>query len=186
MSARISLISHASTAALRAAAFPGDEALDPHGQAKAAAASAALRGADRVFASPARRARETAMALGLEETPEPLLRDCDYGRWTGLSFDAVEAAEPEALALWIADLDAAPHGGESLAALSRRAITWLDGVADGHTLAVTHAPVIRAAILHAIGAPPAAFWRIDIAPLTLTDLRRDGGRWLLRASGVPL
>jgi len=62
----------------------------------------------------------------------------------------------------------------------------LDRAEAGHTLAITHASIIRAAVLHILGAPFEAYWRIDIAPLTLTDLRKDQGRWLLRATGVPL
>jgi len=186
MSARIRMIAHASTAALRAAAFPGDEPLDAHGSRKAAALAATLKPADYAVTSPARRAGETATALGLAATSEPLLAECDYGRWTGLSFDAVEASEPEALARWMAEPTSAPHGGESLALLQQRAATWLGSVQEGHIVAVTHASIIRAAILHVIDAPQAAFWRIDIAPLTVTDLRYDHGRWLLRSCGAPL
>jgi broad specificity phosphatase PhoE len=63
---------------------------------------------------------------------------------------------------------------------------WLDDLRGepGHTLAVTHAAVIRAAILAVIGAPAACFARIDVTPLGLTDLRGDGRRWTLRATGL--
>ena len=48
---------------------------------------------------------------------------------------------------------------------------------------VTHATIIRAAIVQAIGAPPQSFWRIDIAPLSITRLSGDDGRWNLSSSG---
>ena len=54
----------------------------------------------------------------------------------------------------------------------------------GHTIALTHASVIRTAILHVLGAPLAASWKIDIEPLSITDFRSDGRRWVLRACGV--
>jgi len=46
---------------------------------------------------------------------------------------------------------------------------------------VTHAAVIRAAVIHAIDAKPSSFWRIDVAPLCRVDLRSNGERWVLRA-----
>ena len=52
-----------------------------------------------------------------------------------------------------------------------------------HTIAVTHPAVIRAAIVHALQVPLPAFWRFDIAPLSLTDLRFNGGVWSVRCAG---
>jgi broad specificity phosphatase PhoE len=117
---------------------------------------------------------------------EPMLRDCDYGRWAGRSLDELEAQEPEALAEWLNDPSAAPHGGESIISLMTRVAEWLDALSGSHgkILAVTHAAVIRAAVTHAIGAPPRAFWRIDIAPLSLTRLSGDYGRWTLASIGA--
>ena len=54
----------------------------------------------------------------------------------------------------------------------------------GIGVAVTHAAVIRAAILAVMGASAACFARIDVTPLSLTDLRSDGRRWTLRATGL--
>jgi len=83
----------------------------------------------------------------LQATIEPMLRDCDYGRWTGRSFDEVQAQEPEALADWIKDPSATPHGGESVVAVMARVSIWLDKqlTIPGVILAFTHASVIRAA-----------------------------------------
>jgi broad specificity phosphatase PhoE len=52
------------------------------------------------------------------------------------------------------------------------------------TIAVTHPSVIRAAIIHAIDATPQSFWRIDIAPLPLTTLSRNNGRWSLGSGAI--
>ena len=52
-----------------------------------------------------------------------------------------------------------------------------------HTVAITHASVIRAAIVHVIEAQLQSFWRIDVSPLSLTDLRTNGRRWVLRSMG---
>ncbi len=141
--------------------------------------------ADRYLTSPARRAIETARALNLEAAIEPALRDCDYGRWAGESLEQVQAREPEALAEWLQNPGAAPHGGESMLALMARASAWLDAqqATPGVTLAVTHASVIRAAIVHAIEAEPRSFWRIDVAPLSLTRLNGADGRWTVDSIG---
>jgi broad specificity phosphatase PhoE len=189
MTTRLRLLCHASTSAVRTSAFPADEELDVQGQQKLKAVSRHLLRSDYCLTSPARRATQTAAALGLEAAIDPLLRDCDYGRWTGRSFDDVQAQEPEALADWIKDPSAAPHGGETVVAMIERVSTWLETqlTTRGTVLAVTHASVIRAAIVCALEAEPRSFWHIDIAPLSLTQLSGHGGRWTLVSisSGKP-
>ena len=141
---------------------------------------------------PARRATETVAALGLDASSCAALADVDHGRWAGRAFAEVATAEPEAVAAWLGDPDAAPHGGESLAALLARTRAWLQtlhapaGARRHRVLAVTHAAVIRALVVQTLGAPPAAFWRIDVAPLTLTILRGEAERWTLAALGTIL
>jgi broad specificity phosphatase PhoE len=51
-------------------------------------------------------------------------------------------------------------------------------------VAVTHASVIRAAIVGAIESEPRSFWRIDIARLSLTKLSGDHGRWTPVSMGI--
>jgi broad specificity phosphatase PhoE len=185
MTTRLTLLCHASTSAVRAAAFPADEPLDGPGLQKLAAFPPHLRRADRCWTSPALRASQTAEALHLGASVEPMLRDCDYGRWIGRSFDDVLAHEPDAVAEWMRDPASIPHGGESLLGLMGRVAQWLDAQnrMPGRVVAVTHAAVIRAAIVHAIGAAPHAFWRIDVAPLSLATLSGNNGRWTLVSLG---
>jgi broad specificity phosphatase PhoE len=186
MTVRLDLLAHGASSATRAGRFPDDEALE----APAIAALEALRGLLRsygcVLTSPSRAARETAAALGLEAGVETALKDCDYGRWRGLEVADVVAREPEEYAAWLGDPAAAPHGGESLAALIERAGVWLGQslARDGATLAVTHASVVRAAIVSALGASSSAFWRIDVPPLSLARLSGWRGRWNLVALGA--
>jgi broad specificity phosphatase PhoE len=188
MTPRLTLLCHASTDAVRRAAFPDDEPLDERGAAQAAAAADRLRPTDRSWTSSALRARQTATALRLPAAADAALRDCDFGRWTGLRLVDLQAHEPAAVASWLADPAAAPHGGESILDVMRRVAAWLDERRQdiGHGIAVTHPAVIRAAVVHVIGAPPQAFWRIDVEPLSCTDLRRNGDRWTLRATGCRL
>lgn len=179
-------MAHASTAATSRAAFAQDEGLEPRGAA-AAAAAGGLRRVDRAVCSPAAAAVETAAALGLSATADPGLADWHVGDWRGRTLDEVAVDAPAAVAAWLGDPDAAPHGGETLTALVARVAEWLAGSAgEGHTVAVTHAAVVRAAVIATLGAPAAGFWRIDIAPLTATVLRGGPARWTVRAAALPL
>lgn len=185
MTARLILICHASTAAVRSSSFPADEPLDQHGEASAAALAGRLPSADRWLTSPELRARDTARALGFDAVVEQALRDCDYGSWSGRSFEDVCAREPNAVAVWLNDPAATPHGGESILRLMQRVADWLQGEQAHHrrSIVVTHPAVIRAVILCAIGAPAECFWRIDIAPLSATGLSGAAGRWNLSFAG---
>lgn len=185
MTARLVLICHASTPAIREAAFPADEALDDKGAMRAAALAGYLPKADRCWSSPELRTRQTAQALGLDAEVQPALRDCDYGRWSGDTFEAVHAREPEAVAAWLHDPAAAPHGGELILELLQRVAAWLGAEQNHHrqSIVVTHPAVIRAAIVCAIEATPQSFRRIDIAPLSVTRVSSADGRWNLTSSG---
>ena len=186
MLVRLTMICSGATRATRKGSFPLDEALEP--QSLALAATMALRRADRVWTSAALRARQTAEALGLKPADEPLLAEQDFGSWAGKGFEEVQALDPEGIAAWLGDAETAPHGGESLADVARRASSFMHGLIEtsGHTIAVSHASIIRAAIVHVLGAPLSACRRIDIEPLSITDFRSDGRRWMLRSSGVPV
>jgi broad specificity phosphatase PhoE len=185
VTAGLILICHASTAAIRGSSFPADEPLDEHGKASAAALAGLLPDADRWLTGPELRTRQTAEALRLDAAVEPMLRDCDYGSWSGRSLQDVCAREPEPVAAWMRTPEAAPHGGESVVSLMQRVADWLRGeqAQARRSIAVTHSAIVRAAIVHAIGAPPQSFWRIDIAPLSITHLSGNNGRWNLTSSG---
>lgn len=193
MSARLTLVSASSTAATNTAGFAADEPLDARGGSWAAQARGRITRAARVQCSPAQACRQTAAALDFEERDglviggEPLLCDWDMGRWRGRTLDDVAAGEPDAIGSWLTDPDASPHGGETLTDLLARVAHWLREVPeDGHTVAITHAAVIRAAIIVTVSGAPEGFWRIDIAPLTATVLRGRSPRWTLRTTGRPL
>jgi broad specificity phosphatase PhoE len=173
---RLLLVRHASTEAVRSAAFGSDEPLDPRG--RDAAASLRLPRCDEVLVSPALRARETASCAGLVASGEAPA-ECDFGRWAGLSLREVAEREPDAVREWMTDPDAAPHGGESLRSLLARVGGWLEEQAtlSGSAVAITHGGVVKACVVIALDAPPSAFWRIDVTPLAITELHAHDGRW---------
>ncbi|MCW3480628.1 histidine phosphatase family protein [Neisseriaceae bacterium JH1-16] len=187
MTTRITLLCQPATAALRAGRFPADEPLDLAQAERVAGLAHAFGQADQVLCSPARCAQHTARALGLSPTIEPALREVDYGRWSGLSLKEINEAEPTELAAWLSNPGLAPHGGEPLLATIERVGQWLGHYhwSAGHTLIITHASVIKSAILHVLQAPAQAYWQLDIAPLTETSLSVFQGRWRLSSSGSP-
>jgi len=185
---RLWLVCHAATSALRSPAFPLDEPPEPTALRELRAAHPQLRNADRCWTGLALRAVQTAEALGLSPIVEPLLRECDYGEWAGRSLDDVHSRDPQGIAAWLSDPEAAPHGGEPIAELLWRVATWLNAQrhVPGKILAITHASVIRAAMVHALRAPADSFWRIDVAPLSVMKLSRAGEQWTLSSLGEPL
>jgi broad specificity phosphatase PhoE len=115
------------------------------------------------------------------------LKDLDCYAWHGKSLEKVQSADPEVVCRWLTDVDAAPHGGESIARLLERIEHWVAvQCSSGHTLAVTHRAVIRAAVVFALQPPAQSFWRIDVSPLSITDFRWNGRFWSLWNSGCPL
>jgi broad specificity phosphatase PhoE len=184
---RLTLVRHAATEATRRAAFPLDE---PLGEAALEAARRLAPQLDRcgtAWSGPAARALETARALGHDPAVAAELDECDFGAWRGRTLAELHHAAPDAVGAWMRAPAAAPHGGESLLALRARTGRWLDAHArdGGRVLAVTHAGPVRAAVVHALGAPPAAFWRLDVAPLSRTVLHAHDGRWTVRALNLP-
>jgi broad specificity phosphatase PhoE len=182
----VTLLAHAATTATAGAAFPADDPIEPRGRAAADGARALLPRAGHVRRAPDRACRETCAALGLAADPDDGLRGWDLGRWAGRTLDEVAAVDPAAVHAWLADPGAAPHGGEPLTALLARVADWLAAAPAGGSLAVCGPAVARAAVVTVLGAPPAAFWRIDVTPLSRTDLRGGPERWTVRTTGAPL
>lgn len=199
MTVRVIFVSPATGPALREARFAADEApdsagapdgtgaLDEAGLRAARAAAGRLPVPGHAFVSPSARCRATAAALGIDPAAAGRpgeLRGCAMGRWRGRTLDEVAAEEPQAVMAWLTDPDAAPHGGESVRELSERVGRWLDGLTGltGRVVVVAEPDVVRAAAVHALGAPLHAYWRLDVPPLTATELSGRAGRWNLRVS----
>ena len=152
------LIRHAQTRSNAQGSWHGslDEGLSRLGQEEALEAAERLR--DRtdlrvsgVVSSDLRRAVETAeimaSAIGVPNVvQEPRLRERDMGKWSGRSPHEVRKRWPGMLERWIAGSIGGPPGGETDAAVARRArLALLDccSPAPGVMLVVTHGGVIR-------------------------------------------
>ena len=134
--------------------------------------------------------RATAEQIGTGVAIADDLAGCDFGRWAGRTLADVGTAEPEAVATWLSDPYAAPHGGESLAAMLARVGAYVDGAdwPDGRSAAVVTPLVARALVVHALGAPPEVIFRIDVPPARAgrrSSAQRPGGRRPSSPSCVP-
>lgn len=180
---KVFLFCHGSTDAVRSARFPRDEPLDALGLAQTGRAALTLPRIDAAETAPCRRSRQTAQALGVAGTEHAALSGCDYGTWTGRTVDDVGTTDAAGLSDWLTDPDFRGHGGESHRDLLARVGRWLDGRTDPPrvVLAVADAAVVRAAVVHALGAPARSIWRIDVPPLSITLLAGQPGQWSLRS-----
>ena len=147
------------------------------------------------WSAPEPACRQTADRLNAELTPAiDQLAGPDAGRWRGRSLAEVMSDDPTGLERWLLDPFAAPHGGDSLAALVDRVGRVLDEPGAGSGSAPDDWPeagatlvvpplVARAAVVHALGAPPVSIFHVDVAPLGVVRLGRQAGRWRLSGLG---
>jgi broad specificity phosphatase PhoE len=184
----------------------GDIPLTDIGLRQAAAAAARLAARsdiDLVICSPLSRTRRTAEAVaaatGAALLVDDDLAETDFGDWEGLTFAEVLGRWPDEMSAWMASVDKAPPGGESLADAARRALAALDRMLAEHQgkklVVVSHVTPIKTIICRAVLAPPAALFRIhlDVASLSEADWFADGPALLrslndtahLRADDVP-
>jgi broad specificity phosphatase PhoE len=131
-----------------------------------------------IYASPRERARQTADAIAGAhgempvETAEPL-DEVDFGPWSGQRFEYLDA-DP----LWrqwnsARSMTRAP-GGETMLDVQQRVLGLMEklsrGVEEGRLVLVSHADVIKAAVMHVLGLSIDAWPRFDIAPASITIL----------------
>jgi alpha-ribazole phosphatase/probable phosphoglycerate mutase len=148
-----------------------DPALSERGREHAGALAEELAGEPiaAVYTSPQLRARATAAPLaarlGVEARLEDDLREIDFGDLEGLTLAEAVELYPAESRWMLAPAGALFPGGESVAALRRRAVAAAQVIAaqhDGETAAVfSHAVVIRAILADALAMPPDAMFRLD-------------------------
>jgi broad specificity phosphatase PhoE len=159
------LVRHGQTAANAAGLFLGraDPPLTDLGRRQAEALGAALPRPGRVVSSPLARARNTAAAFGMPVEVDERWIEMDYGR---LDEQPVSSMSSAAWERWRADVNHAPDGGESLAAVGRRvreacAVLAADA-ARMDVVVVSHVSPIKAAIAWALGTGDEIAWRMYV------------------------
>ena len=183
---RLSLVAAAPTSAQRALRFPLDEAIEPLPADRATRVADGLGRWTRSVRAPEARAAQTAAALGLDADRDDGLATWAMGDWAGRSVTEVAEHEPEAFAAWRTDPDGAAPGGEPYTGLLARVGAAVDGLLTGdeRVVAVADPAVIRAAVVHVLGAGHAAFWAIEVAPLSITVLQGAPGATRVRTVGA--
>jgi broad specificity phosphatase PhoE len=117
--------------------------------------------------------------------------EIDFGEWRGRSFAELDA-DPR-WAAWNAQRGTArPPGGEAMHEAQSRVLRWIGTLAETHgegtVVAVSHADVIKAAVLAHLGLGLDAHHRLEVAPASLSALSLwpGGGRLLFLNETVPV
>ena len=193
------LIRHAQTDAVGAwhAGRAGELSLNQCGRAQAARLCERLGRVNlsAVYSSPLPRAVETAGPVardrGLRVEPMLELVEVDFGEWTGARFEDL-ASDPRWTRFNQNRSTAEVPGGERATEVQARIARALDVARERHpnqTVAfVSHADVIRYAVLHIVGAPLDFVHRFEISPASITSvaLHADGATLLYVNERDPL
>jgi alpha-ribazole phosphatase len=137
---------------------------------------------NRLITSPARRCRQTALALWPDRQglTDAALWEQDFGAWEGRFYTDLPdlgVLPPDQLA------DHRPPDGESFADMATRVgIALRAALADGDATIVAHAGTVRAALSMALGHRVAGL-AFEVAPLSVTKiaLLSGGGGWIIRS-----
>lgn len=186
---RLILIRHGETESNRKHLTLGreDVPLNEKGRRQAATLVSALAAvpADAIYASPLRRAVETALplagALGLEVRTDDDLTEMDVGEMEGLSPGELRERHGDFLREWISPRAGSLRipGGESLQDVQDRAWAAVQRLQTRHptdtVVVVTHNFTIHVILCRALGLPLASFRRLrhDLAATAVLDLRDD-------------
>jgi alpha-ribazole phosphatase len=123
-----------------------------------------------VYCSDLSRAVKTAEplagAFGLEPRILPSLRERNFGRWEGLTFDEIRDRFPGEFEAWMRDpLEHSPVGGESTRETRERALQgWREVQAlhrGGDVAVVSHGGVNRVLLCEFLGVPLANIFRLE-------------------------
>jgi alpha-ribazole phosphatase len=132
--------------------------------------------------SQARRAQDTARALGLEPRVEPAFNEQDFGQWTGRTHDEIRRAFGAAYDdFWRAPASRRPPGGESFAEQIARVRIAIETLPTGDVVVVAHGGTIRAALAIALEISAEAALSFVIDPWSLTRLDRLDQGWRIVA-----
>ena len=111
-----------------------------------------------------------AAALGLAVRIDAAVVELDCGEWTGMSFEALRE-RPEWQRWNRFRSSAAIPGGESMLAAQARTVAALErlhaehgGQGGAEVVVVSHADIIKAALLHVLGAPLDHMGRLEVGP----------------------
>ena len=183
MPLRLLLLRHGETAWNRERRYQGwtDTPLSAEGlvQAEAAARELKEHAFAAVYASPLRRARDTAAAIaaphGLEVETDPAFKELGFGEWEGLTLEEARARDTALYEGWARTPHLfSPPGGESLAQARERVLSGLERLRAGHqdevVCLVAHGIPVRILILEVLGLGLDRIWSLHSAPTGISEL----------------
>ncbi|MBK7875269.1 MAG: histidine phosphatase family protein [Planctomycetes bacterium] len=147
---------------------------------------------DRIVSSDLVRCRELAGLVARESGAplelDPRLREQSMGRWEGLTWAEITAAEPENVrAYWNDYFHVQPSGGESFQELTLRVATFWNELLAQHAgeriVVVTHIGVIRVLLCELLGVPGEDALRFAPAVASHTALQLGEAGAVLNALG---
>jgi len=144
-----------------------------------------------IVVSPRRRAQQTAAAIAARWQCELVtaldIDELDFGHWSGRTF--AELADDPAWRQWNEQREsAATPAGERIRDVQSRVLRHLHRLRQtfpGRPMVlVTHAEIIRTALLHWLQAPVAAYQRLAISPASMSHVSLSD--WGARIEGINL
>lgn len=190
------LVRHGETAAQgRYIGGRSDPPLTPKGVEQAMACSSRLYSEPlhAVYCSPLSRALRTAERIaqphGLEVELLTEIKEIDFGKWDGLSFEEIGKLDAELRDRWLSGKvrqkkgapPALPPGGESVKDFDLRVKLGLkkimNAAAGSVVTVVTHAGVIRSMVRGLLGSPARSQWSIEIGLGSISRIRMEPDGW---------
>lgn len=184
MSTTFMLVRHGTCALMNSVLFGRvvDAPLDPHGELQCAVLAQRLSALDHpmIQCSPRRRTRQTAEVIaacaGCAFTVVPELDEVDYGSWSGQSFRKLH--DDARWRYWNEHRgSSATPTGETAGSVQRRIVGHLErlhqqGAGCAYVL-VSHAEIIRSAIMHYLQVPNDLYHCVEIPPASVSTICLD-------------
>jgi len=189
--ARLVLVRHAQPAD-GGVVLPDDEVgLGDTGRQQAALLARNLETAEpeALYSSPMPRALETVRPLAelfaIEPELVPDLCELDFGDLRGVPLKEIELRYPDLVGWTAAPSGVTFPGGESVGAVSERAVAAARGIArahpDGTSIVVCHGVVIRTVLADALGMPLDSIFLLDVPYCSVSVVDWFGDRPLVRS-----
>lgn len=132
---------------------------------------------DAIYASPRERTQETAAAIARHsalavQTAEEL-DEVDFGVWSGSNFDELNKLEDWQRWNAMRSMNETPNG-ETMLDVQHRAMSLIRRLraqnAEGRTVLVSHADVIKSVVSYMLGLPVDAWPRLEISPASISTV----------------
>ncbi len=186
------LIRHGSTRENEQKRYIGwtDAALSTLGTKQAKQLAAYFQHRDRLpttlYCSDLKRTARTAEIIGSHHRVKPeassLLRELNFGKWEGLTWEQINSTYPEESNLWLQDpYRHPPPEGESLVEMRKRTNRFLKRrLKTGQTdetgkniLIISHGGTIRLLLMQLLSLDPPEFWNINIGTASISLLKKS-------------